>query len=74
MLTPARYSYRRLTCADVSLLKDLLRVFAEAFDEIDTYQRSTPNDDYLSRLLIKQHFIAVVAMNGSEVVGGLAAL
>lgn len=73
MLTPARYSYRRLTCADVSLLKDLLRVFGEAFDEIDTYQRSAPSDDYLSRLLTKQHFIAVVAMNGSEVVGGLAA-
>jgi aminoglycoside 3-N-acetyltransferase I len=73
MLTPIRYSYRRLTGADVSLLKDLLRVFGEAFDEIDTYQRSAPNDDYLSRLLTKRHFIAVVAMNGSEVVGGLAA-
>jgi aminoglycoside 3-N-acetyltransferase I len=48
-------------------------VFGEAFDEIDTYQRSAPSDDYLSRLLTKQHFIAVVAMNGSEVVGGLAA-
>jgi len=73
MLTGVHYSYRRLTCADVSLLKDLLRVFGEAFDEIDTYQRSAPSDDYLSRLLTKQHFIAVVAMNGSEVVGGLAA-
>jgi len=60
MLTPARYSYRRLTCADVSLLKALLRVFGEAFDEIETYQRSAPSNDYLSRLLTKQHFIAVV--------------
>jgi aminoglycoside 3-N-acetyltransferase I len=73
MLTAVHYSYRRLTCADVSLLKDLLRVFGEAFDEIDTYQLSAPSNDYLSRLLTKQHFIAVVAMNGSEVVGGLAA-
>ena len=73
MLTAGHYSYRRLTCADVSLLKDLLRVFGEAFDEIDTYQGSAPSDDYLSRLLTKQHFIAVVAMNGSEVVGGVAA-
>jgi aminoglycoside 3-N-acetyltransferase I len=73
MLTPANYSYRRLTSADVSLLKELLRVFGEAFDEIDTYQRSTPSDGYLSRLLTKQDFIAVVAMTGSEVVGGLAA-
>ena len=73
MLTPVRYSYRRLTRAYISLLKDLLRVFGEAFHEIGTDQRSAPSDDYLSRLLTKQHFIAVVAMDGSEVVGGLAA-
>jgi aminoglycoside 3-N-acetyltransferase I len=32
-----------------------------------------PSDEYLTRLLNKEHFIAVVAMNGKEVVGGLAA-
>jgi aminoglycoside 3-N-acetyltransferase I len=32
-----------------------------------------PSDDYLTRLLSKRHFIAVVAMKGGEVVGGLAA-
>ena len=67
------YAYRQLTCAEVPLLKDLLRVFGEAFDEVDTYLRSAPSDDYLTRLLSKQHFIAVVAMKGEEVVGGLAA-
>jgi aminoglycoside 3-N-acetyltransferase I len=51
----------------------LLGVFGEAFGEIDTYQHSVPGDDYLTRLLAKQHFIAVVAMNGKEVGGGLAA-
>ena len=70
---PCPLSYRRLTRADVSLLKDLLGVFGEAFGEIDTYQHSVPGDDYLIRLLTKRHFIAVVAMNGKEVVGGLAA-
>jgi aminoglycoside 3-N-acetyltransferase I len=58
MFTPVRYFYRRLTRADVSLLKELLRVFGEAFDQIDTYQRSVPGDDYLARLLTKQHFIS----------------
>lgn len=67
------YGYRQLTCEDVTLLKDLLRVFGEAFDEVNTYQHSVPNDDYLTRLLSQQHFIAVVAMKGNEVVGGLAA-
>ena len=73
MVTSLGYAYRRLTSADVPLLKDLRRVFGEAFDEVDTYQRSVPSDDYLTRLLSKQYFIAVVAMKGEEVVGGLAA-
>ncbi|HMA75416.1 MAG TPA: AAC(3)-I family aminoglycoside N-acetyltransferase [Xanthobacteraceae bacterium] len=73
MVTPAGYIYRHLACADVSLLKDLLRVFGETFGEVDTYQHFVPTDDYLRRLLSKQHFIAVVAMNRAEVVGGLAA-
>jgi aminoglycoside 3-N-acetyltransferase I len=73
MSTSFDYAYRRLACADVSLLKDLLRVFGEAFGEIDTYQRSVPSDDYLRRLLSKQDFIAVAAMTREEVVGGLAA-
>jgi aminoglycoside 3-N-acetyltransferase I len=73
MVTSFDYAYRQLTCADVRLFKDLLRVFGEAFDEVDTYQRSVPSNDYLTRLLSKPHFIAVVAMKGEEVVGGLAA-
>src|SRR5215475_5000366 len=56
-VTTSGYTYRRLTCADVSLLKELLGVFGEAFGEVDTYQ----------------HFIALVAMKGGEIVGGLAA-
>src|SRR2546429_1605628 len=73
MMTSGRYTYRQLTSADVALLKDLLRVFAEAFAEVDTYQRRVPSDEYLTRLLNKEHFIAVVALQGKEVVGGLAA-
>ena len=67
------YTYRQLTCADTSLLKDLLRVFGDAFGEVETYQQSVPSDDYIARLLSKQHFIAVVAIKNEEVVGGLAA-
>jgi aminoglycoside 3-N-acetyltransferase I len=73
MVNSFSYSYRQLTSADISLLKDLLRVFGEAFGEVETYQGSVPSDDYLMRLLSKQHFIAVAAMNGEEAVGGLAA-
>lgn len=73
MRTPLPYIYQQLTCADVLVLKDLLRVFGEAFDEVETYQHAMPSDDYLTRLLSKKHFIALVAKRGEEVVGGLAA-
>jgi aminoglycoside 3-N-acetyltransferase I len=73
MTTPVPYAYRQLAGADVPRLQDLLRVFGEAFGEIDTYQQAVPSDDYLSRLLDKPHFIAVVAMNGDELIGGLTA-
>jgi aminoglycoside 3-N-acetyltransferase I len=73
MVNSFSYSYRQLTSADISLLKGLLRVFGEAFGEVETYQGSVPSDDYLTRLLRKQHFIAVAALSGGEVVGGLAA-
>jgi aminoglycoside 3-N-acetyltransferase I len=73
MTVLGRYTYQQLTGADGALLKDLLRVFGEAFGEVDTYQHSVPSDEYLTRLLSKEHFIAMVAMQGREVVGGLAA-
>ncbi len=61
MVNSFSYSYRQLTSADILLLKDVLRVFAEAFGEVETYQGSVPSDDYLASLLSKQHFIAVVS-------------
>jgi aminoglycoside 3-N-acetyltransferase I len=73
IVTTFGYACQQLTCADVALLKDLLRVFGEAFDEIETYQRSVPSDHYLTELLKKKHFIALVALNGEQVVGGLTA-
>lgn len=67
------FATRRLNGADASLLKALLRVFGEAFDDMETYQRAVPSDVYLTRLLSRDHFIAIVATTQDEVVGGLAA-
>ena len=67
------YTYRCLSSADVDVLKELMRVFGEAFNERVTYQGAVPSDDYLRRLLSRPHFIVVVALNDAEVVGGLAA-
>jgi aminoglycoside 3-N-acetyltransferase I len=67
------YTYRTLDSGDVPLLKALLRVFGEAFGETHTYQGAVPTDTYLTRLLSKDHFIAIVARDGEEVIGGLTA-
>jgi aminoglycoside 3-N-acetyltransferase I len=67
------HTYQQLASSDVPVLKALLKVFGEAFHEIDTYQGAVPSDAYLESLLAKPHFIALVAMDGAEVVGGLAA-
>lgn len=72
-MTPAPYTFRRLERADAERLKDLLSVFGTAFDEIATYQGAVPSDAYLANLLSKSHFIAVVAMAGEQVIGGLTA-
>ncbi len=37
MQPSSSFTARRLNAADISLLKALLRVFGEAFDEMETY-------------------------------------
>ena len=68
-----RYEYRQLVRGDARLFVDLLRVFGDAFGEPETYGKAVPGTAYLNRLLGKGHFIAVIAMCGEEVVGGLVA-
>jgi aminoglycoside 3-N-acetyltransferase I len=67
------YTFEQLTTSDVALLKDLLRVFGEAFEDVETYQGAVPSNDYLRSLLAMPHFIAIVARSAGTVVGGLAA-
>ncbi len=68
------YSYMQLGASNSGLLKKLLTVFGEAFEEFDTYQSAVPCDAYLRTLLSRPHFIASVAMSDEKkVVGGLVA-
>ena len=67
------YRIAQLTPSDVPLLKALLKVFGEAFQDTDAYGRAVPSDAYLQSLLARPHFIVLVAMDDNEVVGGLAA-
>ena len=67
------YTIRALTPDDAGTFKSLLRVFGEAFGDVPTYQDAVPDDEYLRSLLASPTFIAVVALSGGDVVGGLAA-
>jgi len=59
--------------ADLTGIRDLLRVFAEAFDDHKSYQSAIPSDEYLNHLLAREDFIPLVAVVDGNVVGGLAA-
>jgi aminoglycoside 3-N-acetyltransferase I len=66
-------SVRRLTIADIPVLRKLNALFGTAFDEPGTYTAEPPSDAYLQEFLAKQHTAALVALAGEEVVGGLVA-
>lgn len=58
---------------EIPTLEALLTVFGEAFDQVETFSSNRPSEEYLRRLLESDYFIALAAMKGSNVVGGLAA-
>jgi aminoglycoside 3-N-acetyltransferase I len=59
--------------ADLQELKELLTVFADAFEDHESYQSAIPSDEYLKKLLAREDFIPLVAVVDGKVVGGLAA-
>jgi len=73
MSTETDIIIRHLINEDVELMRSLLRVFGDAFDEVETYCGAQPSSDYLRRLLSNENFIALAALKHGEVVGGLAA-
>jgi len=70
-MTPFRI--HPLASGDIALMHAMLAMFGEAFDDVETYSRARPSAPYLERLLGGDTFIALAALKGDEVVGGLAA-
>jgi aminoglycoside 3-N-acetyltransferase I len=66
-------SIRQLTRDDVALMNALLATFGEAFGEVDTYSGNRPDAAYLGQLLGSNYFIALAALKGGAIVGGVAA-
>jgi aminoglycoside 3-N-acetyltransferase I len=71
--TKEPYAIYRLEPADTALARALMQVFGVAFDEVETFRAAPPSDAYYARLLAKPHVFVLVALHGSEVVGGLVA-
>lgn len=55
------------------MMDALLAMFGKAFNDRDTYTGKKPGPDYLEKLLADETFIALAAIKGGEVVGGLVA-
>lgn len=64
---------RRLGKADLEAHRSVLALYADAFDDAQTYARGTPSDLYLTRLLAREDFIELVAEVDNTVVAALSA-
>jgi aminoglycoside 3-N-acetyltransferase I len=61
-----------LGATDIQLLRSVLEVFAGAFEDHDSYLSKPPSNEYLSRLLSSDTFVAIAAVLEGQAVGGLA--
>lgn len=73
MSLSSRFSIHQIAPNDIALMEAMLAIFGEAFGEVETYSGNRPSAAYLKRLLGSDYFIALVALQDSEVVGGIAA-
>jgi aminoglycoside 3-N-acetyltransferase I len=63
----------RLGATDHDRAHALNSMFAKAFDDISTYENAPASDGYLQRILGRDEVVALVAMDGVSVIGGLVA-
>lgn len=70
-MTPS-FSIRLLGGSDFGALRAVLTLFGDAFDDHESYVARQPSDHYLQDLLSSRTFVAIAALSGSNVIGGLA--
>jgi aminoglycoside 3-N-acetyltransferase I len=73
MPVSAAFSICRINPSDLDLMGDMLTMFGEAFDEVETFRVARPGKAYMEGLLGSDYFIALAAVKNGAVVGGLAA-
>lgn len=67
------FAVRHISADDLQLMDQLMTVFGHAFEDVATYTGKRPDSAYLHRLLSKDYFIALAAVQDDQVIGGLAA-
>ena len=72
-MAPVPYSIRTLGPDDEVLMRATLDMFGVVFYDVPTYSKAQPSAAYLRRLLGSETFIALAALKGDEVVGGIGA-
>jgi aminoglycoside 3-N-acetyltransferase I len=58
---------------DLALLRALNAMFAEAFDDRESYQGAPPDEAHARAVLARSDVFALAALDGAAVVGGLVA-
>lgn len=67
------FTIKRLGPGDVAVMEAMMTMFGKAFDDPQSYTKERPSSLYTSRLLDRSHFIALAAVEGGTVIGGLVA-
>ena len=67
------FTTHRLAPADVGMMRSMLHLFGREFGDIPAYSDNQPGSDYLATLLSSGGFVALAALAGRDVIGGLAA-
>jgi aminoglycoside 3-N-acetyltransferase I len=67
------FDVRVLGSEDTLLLRGMLSMFGDAFDDLVAYSARPPDDAYLEQLLSSSAFVAVAAIADGSVIGGIAA-
>ena len=63
----------QLSSSDVSMMKEMMTMFGDAFEDVDAYTGARPRSAYHASLLESDYFIALAAIKEGAVVGGIAA-
>ncbi|TYT23861.1 AAC(3)-I family aminoglycoside N-acetyltransferase [Luteimonas viscosa] len=73
MTTTTTFRIQRLAADDLVTFRAMMAMMGEAFEDRTTYTAAQPDDAYLRALLDGRQFVAIAAIAGDRVVGGLAA-